>query len=68
MEATPRTNSLYRQIAKDYNPKEAEMKICKYIQGMEERLEVVEKWMKDLSVKKPTVPPSTRSAKVETDQ
>ncbi len=38
MEVTPRSNNLYRQIAKDYTPKQAEMNICKYIQQMEDRL------------------------------
>lgn len=33
---TPRPNDLYRQIAKDYKPKAAEMNICKYIRAVED--------------------------------
>ncbi len=36
MEVTPRPNNLYRQIAKDYTPKNAEMNICKYIMSIEQ--------------------------------
>ena len=42
MEAKPRPNELYRTIAKDYNPKAAEMNICKYIQNLEARIEALE--------------------------
>ncbi len=35
MEKVPFPGTLYRKIAKDYNPKAAEMAICKYIQEME---------------------------------
>lgn len=38
----PRPNELYRSIAKDYNPKQAEMNICKYIQRLEQRIEALE--------------------------
>ena len=36
---TPRKTKLYNQIAKDYNPKQAEMQICRYIEGLEARHE-----------------------------
>ena len=39
---TPRETNLYRQIAKDYSPKQAEMKICKYIEGLERRIALLE--------------------------
>ncbi len=71
MEATPRTNSLYRQIAKDYNPKAAEMNICKYIQGLEERLQTVEMWIKAFESAKPEIqseePPKKRGPKPKSD-
>lgn len=35
---SPRTTSLYREIAKDFNPKKAEMNICKYVEALEARL------------------------------
>jgi len=40
---TPRETSLYREIAKDYQPKQAEMKICKYIEGLEARIAALER-------------------------
>ncbi len=71
MEATPRTNSLYRQVAKDYNPKAAEMNICKYIQGLEERLQMVEKWIELFETAKSDVqseePPRKRGPKPKAD-
>lgn len=36
---TPRKTKLYNEIAKDYQPKQAEMKICKYIEDLESRHE-----------------------------
>ena len=38
----PRPNALYRAIAKDYNPKQAEMNICRYVQMLEQRIEALE--------------------------
>ena len=37
-----RPNALYRAIAKDYNPKQAEMNICRYVQMLEQRIEALE--------------------------
>lgn len=41
-EETPRPGNLYRAIAKDYTPKQAEMKICKYLEGLERRIAALE--------------------------
>lgn len=38
----PRPNALYRAIVKDYNPKQAEMNICRYVQMLEQRIEALE--------------------------
>lgn len=45
MMETPRPNELYRKIAKDYNPKAAEMAICKYVQDLEQRVIALEKML-----------------------
>lgn len=37
--------SLYRMIAKDYNPKKAEMAICQHIEKLEKRIEKLEKYI-----------------------
>jgi hypothetical protein len=42
IEETPRETSLYRKLAKDYTPKAADMKICKYIEALEERIATLE--------------------------
>lgn len=39
---TPRKTKLYNQIAKDYLPKQADMMICRYIEGLERRIEALE--------------------------
>ncbi len=33
---------LYNELAKDYAPKKADMNICKYIEGLEKRIEALE--------------------------
>lgn len=35
-------SKLYRELAKDYSPKKADMNICKYIQELEERIQKLE--------------------------
>jgi len=40
---TPRKTTLYNQIAKDFQPKQADMMICKYIEGIEWRIEELER-------------------------
>lgn len=52
-EETPRQGSLYRTIAKDYQPKQAEMKICKYIEGLEARITDLEKALIDTPLPDP---------------
>jgi|GEM_PF-7115821 len=39
---SPRQTSLYKQIAKDFRPKEAMMQMCRYIEGLEKRIETLE--------------------------
>lgn len=39
---TPRKTKLYNQLAKDYTPKQADMMICKYIEGLEARIAALE--------------------------
>ncbi len=39
---TPRKTRLYNTIAKDYKPKEADMMICQYIEGLEARIATLE--------------------------
>lgn len=39
---SPRITNLYREIAKDFNPKKADKRICDYMQGLEDRLYKVE--------------------------
>lgn len=38
----PRKTKLYNELAKDFNPKEAFMKVCRYIEGMERRIKELE--------------------------
>jgi hypothetical protein len=39
---TPRKTKLYLQLAKDFLPKQADMMICQYIEGLERRIAVLE--------------------------
>jgi hypothetical protein len=41
----PQQTALWRRIAKDYQPKEAEMKICRYIEELEGRIVALEQHM-----------------------
>ncbi len=75
MEKMPQSNNLYRDIAKDFQPKQAAMNICKYIQQMEKdivewqqilitRIEELEKEVEQLKkAKAPAIPlqPKARS-------
>ena len=63
MESTPRPNELYRQIAKDYNPKPAMMNICKYIQALEARIAVLESARAEESAGEPQTPTAKKGAK-----
>lgn len=42
MPIAPQKTSLYKRICRDYRPKEAEMMICQYIEGLEARIEEME--------------------------
>ncbi len=58
---TPRKTHLYNEIAKDYNPKQAEMNICRYVEGLEKRIEDLEKATK--AQVKPAKEPAKAQAK-----
>ncbi len=73
MEQTPRSNNLYREIAKDFQPKQAAMNICKYIQQMaaeftrqiEELENEVEKLKRAKSLAQAAIPqPKARSTDI----
>ncbi len=53
MEQTPRSNNLYREIAKDFQPKQAAMNICKYIQQLEDRIAQLDEQVQHLKNLKP---------------
>lgn len=55
----PRPNALYRAIVKDYNPKQAEMNICRYVQMLEQRIEALEALVN--SEKEPEEPKTVRA-------
>ena len=70
---SPRETSLYRQIAKDFQPKRAEMQICRYIEKLEERIAALEAEIADLTKPaEPTEPaaeptPKKRAPKTKTE-
>ncbi len=40
---TPRKTKLYNELAKDFNPKQADMLICKHMEGIEKNVYDLEK-------------------------
>lgn len=59
---TPRTNDLYRKLAKDYSPKQAEMLICKHIAALEERIAALEVKLAEKPEEKTTAPKKRKEA------
>ena len=53
MEPTPRKTKLYRTLCKDYSPKQADMQICKYIEGLEQRIADLEAKQSETKRRKP---------------
>ncbi len=65
---TPRTNELYRTIAKDYQPKVAAMNICKYIQGLESRIQALETKEREEAEKPAEEQKQTRKRRTTTEE
>jgi len=43
---TPRKTKLYNELAKDYQPKQAAMLMCQYMEGLEKRIADLESKIK----------------------